>query len=172
MMFWEQKRFKFQVLIIKGVKSLTNKAMKERQIETHLRYYKTYIVGIKNCEKQLEYIMPNVTTKYGADQHGSFFYVVSDSTAMAALDRIEGKRAIDLREEIERYRIITETINNAFEELKDIEQNFVRFRYFECLPIHEVKQKLGYAEERAVYRIRRHTLDKLLISLNNLLSFQ
>lgn len=146
--------------------------MKERQIETHLRYYKTYLVGIRNCEKQLEYILPNITTKYGADQHGSFFYIVSDSTATAALDRIEGKRAIDLREEIDRYKIIVNSIDNAFEELKDQERQFIKYRYFDCLPIQEVKQKMGYAEERAVYRIRRHILDKLLISLNNLLSFK
>ena len=159
-------------LIIKKVGGpLTNKAMKERQIESYLRYYTTYVIGIKNCQKQLEYIMPNITTKYGADQHGSFFYVVSDTTANIALDRIEGKRAIDLREEIERYQIIIDSIDNAFKELKDQERAFVGYRYFECLSIQEVKYKLGYSEVRAVYRIRRHVLDKLLISLNNLLSF-
>jgi hypothetical protein len=31
---------------------------------------------------------------------------------------------------------------------------------------------LGYAEEKSVYRIRRHVLDKLLISLNNLLTLK
>jgi DNA-directed RNA polymerase specialized sigma subunit len=148
------------------------KASKERQIEQHLRFYKTYLCGITNCENQLEYIMPNITTKFGADNHGAFFYVVADSTANIALDRIEGKRALDLREEIERYRIITASIDNALKELKEQEQDFVKYRYFECLPIHEVKQKLGYSEEKSVYRIRRHVLDKLLISLNNLLSFQ
>jgi DNA-directed RNA polymerase specialized sigma subunit len=149
-----------------------HKTMKERILENHLRFYKTYLVGIKNCEQQLEYIMPNITTKFGADNHGSFFYVVSDSTANLALDRIEGKRAIDLREEIERYKIITASIDNAMSELKEQERDFIKYRYFECLPMLDVKMKLGYSEEKSVYRIRRHVLDRLLISLNNLLSFK
>ena len=148
------------------------KVQQERMIENHLRFYKTYLVGIKNCEQQLEYIMPNITTKFGADNHGAFFYVVSDSTANIAIDRIEGKRALDLREEIERYKIITSSIDRALAELKPQENDFVQYRYFDCLPIHEVKTKLGYSEEKSVYRIRRHVLDRLLISLNNLLSFK
>lgn len=146
--------------------------MKERTIENHLRFYKTYLVGIKNCEQQLDYIMPNITTKFGADNHGAFFYVVSDTTANIAIDRIEGKRALDLKEEIEKYKIITASIENALKELREQEKHFVNHRYFECLPIQEVKSKLGFSEERSVYRIRRHVLDKLLISLNNLLSFK
>lgn len=146
--------------------------MKERIIENHLRFYKTYLVGIKNCEQQLEFIQPNITTKFGADNHGAFFYVVSDSTANIALDRIEGKRALDLREEIERYKIITASIDNAMQELRQQEIDFIKYRYFECLPMLDVKIKLGYSEEKSVYRIRRHVLDKLLISLNNLLSFK
>lgn len=147
------------------------KSMKERQIENHLRFYKTYLVGIKNCEQQLEYILPNITTKYGADNHGAFFYVVADSTCNIAIDRIEGKRALDLKEEIERYKIITQSIQKAIVELKPQERDFVNFRYFDCLPMHEVKLKLGYSEEKSVYRLRRHVLDKLLISLHNLMTF-
>ena len=108
----------------------------------------------------------------GADNHGAFFYVVSDSTANIALDRIEGKRALDLREEIERYKIITTSIERALKELKQQEMDFVQYRYFEYLPIQAVKQRLGYSEDKSIYRIRRHVLDKLLISLNNLLSFK
>lgn len=149
-----------------------SKMQHERMLENHLRFYKTYLVGIKNCEEQLEYIMPNITTKFGADNHGAFFYVVSDSTANIALDRIEGKRALDLKEEIEKFKIITTSIDRALKELKQQEREFIQYRYFECLPIHEVKIKLGYSEEKSIYRIRRHVLDKLMISLNNLLSFK
>jgi DNA-directed RNA polymerase specialized sigma subunit len=116
--------------------------------------------------------MPNITTKYGADNHGSFFYVVADSTCNVALDRIEGKRALDLREEISKYKIITKSIDQAIAELKPQEQDFVKYRYFECLPMHDVKQKLGYSEEKSVYRLRKHVLDKLMISLHNLFSFK
>jgi DNA-directed RNA polymerase specialized sigma subunit len=148
------------------------KSMKERQIENHLRFFKTYQVGIQNCEQQLDYIMPNITTKFGADNHGAFFYVIADSTCNFALDRIEGKRALDLREEIERYKIITKSIEKAMVELKPQEQDFVKYRYFDCLPMHEVKMKLGYSEEKSVYRLRKHVLDKLMISLHNLLTFK
>lgn len=151
---------------------LNVESIRIRQIENHLRLYKTYLVGIQNCEQQLEYIMPNITTKYGADNHGAFFYVVADSTCNIALDRIEGKRALDLREEIERYKIITSSIDKAFAELKQQEKDFVNFRYFDCLPMHEVKTKLGYSEEKSVYRLRKHVLDKLIISLHNLLTFK
>lgn len=150
----------------------TSKDIKERVIENHLRFYKTYLIGIKNCEHQLEYILPNITTKFGADNHGAFFYVVTDNTANIAIDRIEGKRALDLKEEIEKYKIITASIDNALQELRSPEMDFVKYRYFECLPIQEVKTKLGFSEERSVFRIRRHVLDKLLISLNNLLAFK
>jgi hypothetical protein len=147
-------------------------SMKKRQIENHLRFYKTYLVGIKNCEQQLDYILPNITTKFGADNHGAFFYVVADSTCNIAIDRIEGKRALDLKEEIEKYKIITQSIEKAIAELKPQEQDFVKYRYFDCSPMHDVKTKLGYSEEKSVYRLRRHVLDKLIISLHNLLSFK
>lgn len=150
---------------------ISNKATKERTIETHLRHYNTYRVGIQNCEKQLDYIMPSLVTGYNTDGNNSFFYV-SNNTERVALDRVESKRAIDLREEIEQYKIITESINRAFHELKEQERLFVELRYFDCLPMFEVKTKMGYSEEKSVYRIRRHVLDKLLISLNNLLSLK
>lgn len=155
------------------MKTLFNqtKTMKERSIENYLRFYKTYQIGIKNCEQQLEYIMPSLVTRYGADQVGSFFYIVND-TEKVALDRIESKRALNLHEEIEWYKLIITSIENALEDLKQQEKDFVQLRYFDCLPIQEVKMKLGYSEEKSVYRIRRHVLDKLMISLKNLLSLK
>ena len=165
-------QYVLRVLIIESGDFMNPKSIKERIIENHLRYYKTYLVGIKNCEQQLDYIMPNITTKFGADNQGSFFYVVTDSTSNVAIDRIEGKRALDLREEIHKYTIITNSINKSYAELKPQEQDFVRHRYFDCLPMHEVKSKLGYSEERSVYRIRKHVLNKLMISLHNILTFQ
>jgi len=140
-------------------------------IEAHLRHYNTYRVGIINCQKQLDYIMPSLVSGYKTDGSSSVFYI-SNNTEKVALDRIESKRAIDLKEEIEQFKIVVDTIDNAYEELKTQEKEFVRLRYFECLPIYEVKTKMGYSEEKSVYRIRRHVLDKLLISLNNLLSLK
>jgi DNA-directed RNA polymerase specialized sigma subunit len=150
---------------------MISKAEKERFIENHLRYYKTYQVGIKNCEQQLEYIMPSLVTRYSVDNNGAYFFISND-TEKVAIDRIEGKRALDLREEIERNKLITNSIENAIDNLKQQEKDFVKYRYFECLSIEDVKVKLGYSEEKSIYRIRRHVLDKLMISLNNLLSFK
>jgi DNA-directed RNA polymerase specialized sigma subunit len=146
------------------------KAIKERCIENHLRFFKTYLVGIKNCEQQLEYIMPSLVARYEITDSGESLFIINN-TENVALDRIEGKRALDLREEIEKNKLITSSIENAINDLKQQEKDFVEWRYFECLPMHEVKLKLGYSEEKSVYRIRRHVLDKLLISLKNLLSF-
>lgn len=143
--------------------------IKERCIENHLRLYKTYLVGIKNCEKQLDYIMPTLVTKWAYDTNGALFYIVND-TEKVALDRIEGKRALDLKEEIERYKLITESIDNALMDLSENEKRFILLRYFEFKTIAEVTNALGYAEEKSIYKIRRHVLDKLLISLHNLLS--
>lgn len=148
------------------------KAMKERIIESHLRFYKTYLVGIENCEQQLEYIMPSLVARYeiSTDTGESFFIV--NNTEKVALDRIESKRALDLREEIERYKIITSSVDNALKNLTEVERHFVMLRYFECKAMAVVTDALGYTEEKSVYRIRRHVLDKLLISLGNLLSLK
>lgn len=141
--------------------------MRERTIEGHLRHYNTYKVAIMNCEKQLNYIMPNITSHFDYINGNSFY--ISNNTERVAIDRIESKRALDLYEEIERYKMICETIEKAFSDLNGQEQDFVKLRYFDCMPMREVKEKLGYSEEKSVYRIRRHVLDKLLISLNNLI---
>lgn len=150
---------------------IIKKSDKERSVESHLRFYNTYLIGIKNLEQQLDFIMPSLVMNYGADQGGSYFFI-PNNTANVALDRIESKRALDLREEIEKYKLITSSIENALQDLKPQEMEFVNLRYFERNPMHEVKIKMGYAEEKSVYRIRRLVLDKLLISLNNLLSLK
>lgn len=151
--------------------SSKSKAMKERAIEAHLRFYKTYLVGIQNCEQQLEYIMPSLVTRYEITADNESFWIVNN-TEKVALDRIESKRALDLKEEIEQYKIITSSIENAMKNLSEAERQFVMLRYFECKPMAVVTDALGYTEEKSCYRIRRHVLDKLLISLHNLLSLK
>jgi DNA-directed RNA polymerase specialized sigma subunit len=150
---------------------MQNKGTKERIIESQLRHYNTYRVGIINCEKQLEYIMPSLVSQFTSDGTHSIFYV-GNNTEHVALDRIESKRALDLKEEILRFQLVVDSIDNAFKELKENEQTFVKLRYFEALSIHEIKMKMGYSEEKSIFRIRRNVLDKLLISLNNLLSLK
>lgn len=142
----------------------------ERTIESHLRHYLTYKTGIVNCQKQLDYIMPNMTAHY--DFVGGSTFHISNSTEKVAIDRIESKRALDLHETIQRYLLIVQSIENALGDLKNQEREFIEHRYFNCMSIQEVKLVMGYSEEKSIYRIRRHALDKLLISLNNLLSLK
>lgn len=158
-------------MLMMGRNSGKMKAMKEKYIENHLRLYKTYQAGIRNCEQQLNYIMPTLVTRYEITADNETAFIVNN-TENVALDRLESKRAIFLREEIERYTIIIKSIETALEQLNENEKHFVMIRYFECKPMQVVTNALGYAEEKSVYRIRRHVLDKLLISLNNLLTFQ
>lgn len=149
-----------------------NRANNERIIENHLRYFETYKIGIKNCEQQLEYIMPSLVSRYEVSTDTGESYFIVNNTAKVALDRLESKKALDLREEIEHFKIITSSIENALENLSQIERLFVHLRYFECKAIAVVSSALGYAEEKSVYKVRRHVLDKLMISLKNLLSLK
>lgn len=145
------------------------KAIREKEIENHLRFYKTYMTGIKNCEQQLDYIMPSLVSRYElSSETGESFWIVNN-TEKVAIDRIESKRALDLKEEITRYKIFTQSIENAVESLEMLERAFVHLRYFENKSISEVAHSLGYAEEKSIYRIRRNCLDKLSISLKGLL---
>jgi DNA-directed RNA polymerase specialized sigma subunit len=150
---------------------MLNKAMKERAIERYLKMYHTYLLGIQNSQKQLDYIMPTMVSNFAYGNENAHFYISND-TGKVALDRIESKRALDLKEDIEQYKIITNTIEAAYEQLKGKEKDFVKYRYFEGLEIYEIKEKMGYQEEKSLYRIRRIVLDKLLISLNNLLTLK
>jgi hypothetical protein len=151
---------------------LNHKPNNERTIENHLRFYQTYQIGIRNSKQQLEYIMPSlVSPSVGVEEKGSYFFI-PNNTLGVALDRIESKRALDLREQIERFQLITCSIDNALEDLNAQEREFVKLRYFERLEMKQVKEKMKYSEEKSVYRIRRLVLDKLLISLNNLLSLK
>ena len=144
-----------------------SKFNKERLIENHLRHYKTYKVAILNCQKQLDYIFPSLVAHYENDGQRATFFIAND-TEKVAIDRIESKRALDLNENIKHFEIICTSIDRALEELRPQEKEFVQLRYFDCDTMENIKNKLGYSEEKSVYRIRRHILDKLLISLSNL----
>lgn len=132
-----------------------------------MRKYKTYRAGIKNCERQLNYIYPNITANYDFTRSGSGFYL--SSTEKTALDRIESKRAIDLMEQIESFKIIIESIDEALTELQDPEKKFIELRYFEGRSWPELQTVLSYSERQLFY-MRKKTLEKLLISLKNLFS--
>jgi DNA-directed RNA polymerase specialized sigma subunit len=147
---------------------MLNRQAKERIIENYLTKYNTYKVGMKNCQKQLDYMMPSLTARYESDGCSATFFIAND-TEKVALDRITSKRALDLIEEIEYCKLIIESIDNAFAELDEKEKQFVELRYFKGLKVFELKPLMHLSEEKTFYRIRRQLLDKLLISLNNLI---
>jgi DNA-directed RNA polymerase specialized sigma subunit len=148
-----------------------NPNMKERTIENFLNKYNTYKVGIKNCQKQLDYMLPSLTTRYESDGMTASYYI-RNNTEQVALDRITSKKALDLLEEIEQYKLIITMIDNALSELDEKQRTFVQHRYFAGLKMYEVKAKMNVSEEKTLYRIRRQVLDKFEISLTGLLTLK
>ena len=148
-----------------------NKDVRERTIENFLSRYNTYRIGIKNCEQQLNYMMPSLTARYDSDGRSASYYI-ANNTEQVAIDRISSKAALDLLEEIERYKIIIASIDNALAELDEKQKTFVEFRYFNNLKMYEVKAKMNVSEERTLYRMRRQILDKFSISLVSLMNLK
>lgn len=147
--------------------SKTKKAL-IRDIESTLRNYKSYKVGIVNIEQQLEWIMPSVTASYSAQEGSSGTFNISSKVEQAVLDRLESKKALDLHEEKARFQLIVDSIERAIAELDETENVFVTMRYFERKTIPEVAEKLGY-HEKYLHQIRNKTMEKLLISLAGIL---
>lgn len=147
-----------------------NKSRKEqiRELENHLRHYKAYKVGIKNIEKQIEWIMPSMTAQYSANEGSSGTFNITSKVETAVLDRLESKQALDLNEEKERYQLIVDAIDRAYYEMDDIEKKFVTLRYFEKKSVLEVAVALQYSEKH-VNNKRNNLMDKLLISLGSIL---
>lgn len=149
----------------------TNRDVRERIIENFLNKYNTYKIGIKNSEQQLDYMLPTLTTRYESDGVTASYFI-ANNTERVALDRITSKRALDLLEEIEHYKIIISSIDNALTELDEKQKNFVNYRYFNHLKMYEVKAKMNVSEEKTLYRIRRQVLDKFAISLSSLINLK
>jgi DNA-directed RNA polymerase specialized sigma subunit len=148
-----------------------NRNQKERTIENFLNKYGTYKVGIRNCQQQLDYMLPSLTCRYDSDGMSASYYI-SNNTERVALDRITSKKALDILEEMEQFRLIVACIDNAMAELPEKEREFVRNRYFLGLKMYEVKAKMNVSEEKTLYRIRRVILDKFMISLKNLVNLK
>lgn len=144
---------------------------RERTIENFLNKYTTYNIAIKNCQQQLDYMMPTLTARYDSDGRSASYYISND-TERVALDRITSKRALDLLEEIEQYKIIIASIDNALVELDEKQISFVQLRYFKGLKMYEVKSQMHVSDEKTLYRIRRQILDKFAISLGSLINLK
>lgn len=118
-------------------------------------------------KEQLEFILPSCVTNYDVVGTTGTFNV-SSTTEKYAIDRIESKRALDLNEEIAKYQLIIRSIDNAIEQLEEIEQKFIKERYFKKKTIRETAIELGYSEKH-IFNLRNRVMTKLLISLNGLL---
>jgi len=137
-----------------------------RALEGHLRNYKVYKAAMKNLQESLDEILPNITTNYTWREGYSGIFKIS-STESAVLDRITGSRAVYLREQLNLYRSITNSIDEAINILPEDEQKFVKCRYFEGWTVEKTAQYLGYSAQNC-FKIRNQLIDKLLISLKNL----
>lgn len=147
---------------------MKSKKAKIKEIEYHLRQYKTYLISIKNIEQQLEWILPSMTASYSAQEGSCGTFNITSKVETAVLDRLESKQALDLNEEKEKYQIIIDSIERAVETLSERERLFVQKRYFERLGIPEVASEMGYSD-KYLHTIRNNIMDSLLISLSNVL---
>jgi hypothetical protein len=143
-----------------------NRQAKERIIENYLHKYNTYKIAVRNCNKQLNYMLPTMTSRNGAEEF------IANDTEEVAVNRLESKKALKIREELEQYKLIISCIDEAISELDEKQKTFVELRYFKCFKMYQVKEEMSYKEDKSIYRIRKQVLDKFLISLNNLISLK
>ncbi|WP_306010497.1 sigma-70 family RNA polymerase sigma factor [Bacillus sp. MMSF_3328] len=137
---------------------------RQRKIESHLKNYHQYKIGIKNLKLQLDSIMPNITVSFDVLEGSVGTFVIKSPTEKYAIDRIESKRALDLYEQMEQYQLIVDCIDSAIEGLEEEEQKFVEYRYFSNFSARKMAMMLGYGES-TIFHIRNKILDKLAHSL-------
>lgn len=141
-----------------------------KSIEYHLRNYETYKTAIRNLNKQLEYIMPDTTANYELADGSNGTFNITSKTEKYAIDRIESRKALELYEDIQRYQIILDSIDESLKVLDDTEQEFVRLRYFKGYPVSKVAQELDFSDKH-IFNIRKGVFDKLVIALRGILQF-
>ena len=150
-------------------KERKNERVKQiKVIEGYLRNYKNFKAGLSTMREQLEFIMPDITASYEVQEGTTGTFNIKSDTEKYAIDRIESKRALVLHEDIARYELIINSIKEATESLDDLEQEYVKLRYFERFTMQQVSIELGYSEKR-IFNLRNEVMDKLLISLKGLL---
>lgn len=145
----------------------SKKRDKFKKIEHYLRNYRHYKTGIRNLQKQLDYLLPGITADYEIKEGSIGSFTFKSKTEFAAIDRIEGKRALQIHEDILLYKIIIEAIEDGLNELEDYEREFIEYRYFEGWTFDKTAMQMGYTE-RNLFHMRSSILDKLLISMKNI----
>jgi hypothetical protein len=142
-------------------------AKQAKAIERYLWHYPLYIIGVKSLQEQLDYIMPSMTAKYEL-REGTASFNISSSTEKYAIDRIESKRALEIHEELARYKIIIQSIDRAMEGLAKYERLFVETHYFKGVSMQETAARLAY-NDIYIYDIKNRVIAKLTIPLKGLL---
>lgn len=142
---------------------------KDKIIENHLRNLPHYRCNVISSKKELEHLqIPSLVS--GIEEYRSLDFI-PNNTMDCAINHLEGKRSQMLNRMINEYELLINSIELALEHLNDQERLFVHLRYFEGLTASVVTRKLGYAEEKSMYLLRKRVLDKLKISLLNLIAY-
>lgn len=140
-----------------------------RGIENHLRNYKTYKTGILNLQKQLDDILPNITTTYEKVEGSTGTFNIKSKTEDAVLDRMTGWRALAIIEQQREYETIIRSIDEALNALGEKEREFVQHRYIEGKEMENVARVMNF-HVQACFKMRNRVFDKLMISLNNVVA--
>lgn len=155
---------------------MSSKTIKEnetkhlKKIEFYLKNYKTFTVGIQNLQKQLNYIIPGFNENYQLNSNTTGMFVHTSENECYGVDRIVSRKAFILNEDMEKYKIIVNSINKALSELDEVEYEFIDSRYLKGKTIIQTSFDLGYSE-KYIFTLRKKTLNKLLISLKGLIQF-
>lgn len=138
-------------------------------IEHHLRSYKTYKIGIKNLQKSLDGILPAITTNYTLREGTNGSFDITSKVEMAVLDRLEGSKAIYLKEQIRELQTVVDSIDEALEALGEYDQKFIQLRYIDGHSPNHVAEQINTGEDN-IFKIRHRIMDNLLISLRNIIT--
>lgn len=125
-----------------------------KNIEKHLKNYKFYLKAIVNIEKQFSKFSSNEFS------NNSLPLKLSDNKSMQSI-----------RNELNILKLITENIEDALEELDDVELQYIECRYFKKWSINKSALEMGYSD-KALFPIRNQLMEKLLILLGSIVLFE
>lgn len=125
-----------------------------KNIEKHLKNYKFYLKAIVNIEKQF--------TKFSSNEF-------SNNSLPQELSNNESMQSI--KNKLNFLKFITENIDDALEELNDVELQYIECRYFKKWSINKSALEMGYSD-KALFPIRNQLMEKLLILLGSIVLFE
>ncbi|WP_053217002.1 hypothetical protein [Virgibacillus senegalensis] len=121
-----------------------------KRIEKHLKNYNNYKVAAINIKNQMERLLAQRKTSEG-------------KRIAFSMDHQE-----KLANELAELEVLLASIERALAELSPIEQEFIKYRYFNNWSIEKSAMEIGY-NDKALFTIRNQAMDKLLISLGGLI---